>query len=202
MRHAIWGFPSALYIEKSNNTSLKNSFLRTYAILLSLAFLIFCAEGCGINVGYSMTGSTTTAKTISVTEFYNNADLGPANMGQVLTNEIKNYFIQNSSLSVIAEEGELQLEGEITDFRLTPIAPTSTGNADDITQASSTRLTITVKATYINTLDEKLSFKDKTFSFYRDFPNEINLSDVEEQYTRQIFERIINDIFNASVANW
>jgi hypothetical protein len=149
-----------------------------------------------------MTGSTTTAKTISVTEFYNNADLGPANMGQVLTNEIKNYFIQNSSLSVIAEEGELQLEGEITDFRLTPIAPTSTGNADDITQASSTRLTITVKATYINTLDEKLSFKDKTFSFYRDFPNEINLSDVEEQYTRQIFERIINDIFNASVANW
>jgi hypothetical protein len=63
-------------------------------------------------------------------------------------------------------------------------------------------LTITVKATYINTLDEKMSFKDKTFSFYRDFPNEINLSDVEEQFTRQIFERIINDIFNASVANW
>ena len=47
-----------------------------------------------------------------------------------------------------------------------------------------------------------MSFKDKTFSFYKDFPNEVNLSDVEEQYTKQIFERIINDIFNASVANW
>ena len=151
---------------------------------------------------YSMTGSTTTAETITVTEFYNNADLGPANMGQVLTNDIKNYFIQNSSLRVVPEEGELQLEGEITDFRLTPIAPTSTGDPNEITSASSTRLTITVRATYINTLDEKMSFKDKSFSFYKDFPNELNLSDVEEQYTRQIFERIINDIFNASVANW
>jgi hypothetical protein len=169
--------------------------------ILLLAFIFF-AQGCGIKAGYSMTGSTTTAETISITEFYNNADLGPANMGQVITNELKNYFIQNSNLRVVAEEGQLQLEGEITDFRLTPISPTSTGDANDITQASSTRLTITVKATYINTLDEKLSFKDKSFSFYRDFPNDINLSDVEEQYTRQIFDRIINDIFNASVANW
>jgi hypothetical protein len=151
---------------------------------------------------YSMTGSTTTAKTISIVEFYNNADLGPANMGQSFSNQLKTYFIQNSSLSVVPEEGQLQLEGEIVDFRLTPISPTSTGNSNDVTSASSTRLTITVKVTYINTLDEKMSFKDKSFSFYKDFPNELNVSDVEEQYTRQIFERIINDIFNASVANW
>jgi hypothetical protein len=149
-----------------------------------------------------MTGSTTSAETITITEFYNNADLGPANMGQVFSNEIKNYFIQNSNLRVTQEEGELQLEGEIMDFRLTPIAPTSSGDPNDITQASSTRLTITVKATYINSLDEKMSFKDKTFSFYKDFSNDINLSDVEEQYVKQIFDRIINDIFNASVANW
>lgn len=159
-------------------------------------------QGCGVSAQYSMSGSTTNAQTITIAEFYNNADLGPANMGQVLTNEIKNYFIQNSSLRVVAEDGELQLEGEVTDFRLTPIAPTATGDPNEITQASSTRLTITVKATYINTLDEKMNFKDKIFSFYKDFPNDINISDVEEQYTRQIFDRIINDIFNASVANW
>jgi len=159
-------------------------------------------EGCGVSARYSLTSVSTSAQTISFLEFYNNADLGPANMGQVFTNEIKNYFVQNSHLSVVQEEGELQLEGEITDFRLTPIAPTATGNADDVNSASSTRLTITVKATYINTLNEKLSFKDKTFSFYVDFPNEENISDVEEQYTKQIFARIINDIFNASVANW
>jgi hypothetical protein len=159
-------------------------------------------SSCGVSAGYSMTGSTTTAETITILEFYNNADLGPANMGQVLTNEMKNYFISNSNLRVVGEEGQLQLEGEITDFRLTPISPTASGNDDQITSATSTRLTITVRATYINTLDEKMSFKDKSFSFYVDFPNEVNLSDVEERYTRQIFDRIINDIFNASVANW
>lgn len=149
-----------------------------------------------------MTGSTVTAQTITITEFYNNSDLGPANMGQTLTNDLKNYFVQNTNLSVVQEEGELVLEGEITNFTLSPIAPVSTGDPNDITSASSTRLTITVKATYINTLDDKMSFKDKTFSFYRDFPSDQTLADVEEQYTKQIFERIINDIFNASVANW
>jgi hypothetical protein len=150
-----------------------------------------------------MTGTTTNAETISITEFYNNADLGPANMGQTFSNSIKNYFIQNSSLRVVQEDGQLQLEGEITDFRLTPISPTSTGDPNQITSAASTRLTITIKATYVNTLDEKMSFKDKSFSFYKDFPNEsVNFSDVQEQYTKEIFNRIINDIFNASVANW
>jgi len=169
--------------------------LQLFAALSVLSLL----TACGV---YSFTGTATSAKTISITEFYNNADLGPANMGQTLTNSLKNYFIQNSSLSVVAEEGELQMEGEVTGFTLTPIAPTSTGNANDITAASATRLTITVKVTYVNTLDEAMSFKDKSFSFYKDFTNEVTLNDIQEQYTRQIFERIINDIFNASVANW
>lgn len=176
------------------------TFSRISSALLALTLLLV-GSSCGVSVQYSMQGTTTTAKTISIAEFYNNADLGPANMGQVLTNETKNYFIQNSNLTVVAQEGELQLEGEVTDFRLTPIAPTASAD-EDLTTASSTRLTITVKATYVNTLDEKMSFKDKSFSFYKDFPNDVNLSDVEEQYSREIFNRIINDIFNASVANW
>lgn len=169
---------------------------------LWLILFAMVTNACGVGVQYSMTGSTTDAKTISIVEFYNNADLGPANMGQTLSNELKNYFIQNTNLSVVQEEGELQLEGEITNFTLSPIAPVSTGNPNDINNASSTRLTITVKATYINTLNDKMSFKDKTFSFYKDFPNDLNIADVQEQYTEEIFDRIINDIFNASVANW
>ena len=183
---------------------IKNRPFGAWRKSITCLFLItgFVLSGCGTSVNYSFTGTSTTAETISITEFYNNADLGPANMGQTFTNQIKNYFIQNSSLSVVAEEGELQLEGEIVDLRVTPIAPVSTGDPNALTTASSTRITITVKATYINTLDETMSFKDKTFSFYRDLPNEVNLADLEEQYIRDIFERIINDIFNASVANW
>jgi hypothetical protein len=166
------------------------------------AVLLLVTTSCGTSVKYSFTGVGTAAKTISIAEFYNNADLGPANMGQTFTNQLKTYFIQNSNLSIVTQEGELQLEGEIMDLRLTPVAPTSNNNNDGLATATSTRLTITVKATYINTLDETMSFKDKTFSFFKDFPSESNLTDVEEQYTREIFNRIINDIFNASIANW
>ena len=149
-----------------------------------------------------MTGSTTNASTISITEFYNNTDLGQANLGQTFTNQLKNYMIQNSNLAVVAEDGELHLEGEISGFTLTPIAPTAASDPNQINSASSTRLTITVTASYVNTIDPEMSFENKSFSFYHDFPNDQNLTDVEEQYTRQIFERIVNDIFNASIANW
>jgi len=176
--------------------------LRRAASWCLIAALPLAMAGCGVSVNYSMTGIATDATSISITEFYNNADLGPANMGQVFTNTLKNYFIQNTSLSVVAEEGELQMEGEITNFTVTPIAPTSNGDPNALTTASSSRLTVTVRATYVNTTDDKMSFKDKTFSFYKDFPNEQNIADVQDQYTKEIFDRIVNDIFNASVANW
>ena len=182
-----------------NNTIVHR---KTVLRLLMISVLSSLTVSCGVSVNYSMTGAATEAETISIAEFYNNADLGPANMAQTLTNDLKNYFVQNSNLSVVTEEGELQLEGEIMDFRLTPIAPTSTGNPEDINRASSTRLTITVRATYINTLKEDMSFKDKSFSFYKDFDNELNVADVEDAFVKEIFQRIINDIFNASVANW
>jgi len=170
--------------------------------LCLITTLLLAFSACGVSVQYSMTGIATDATSISFSEFYNNSDLGPANMGQVFTNSIKNYFLQNTSLAVVAEEGELQLDGEITNFTVTPIAPTSNGDPNALTTASSSRLTITIRATFVNTKNDKMSFKDKTFSFYKDFPNEQNIADVQDQYTKDIFDRIIQDIFNASVANW
>jgi hypothetical protein len=166
--------------------------------LLSI-WCVCISTSCGV---YSFQGTTTNAKNISIEEFYNNTDLGPANLGQTFTNSIKNYFIQNTNLSVVPSNGELSLEGIITGYTLTPIAPTSTGDRSEINSASSTRLTITVKANYINTLDASMSFKDKSFSFFKDFSNDQTLADIEEQLIRQIFEQISLDIFNASVANW
>src|SRR5688500_8332075 len=117
MRHAIWESLSEHCIEKSNSMSLKKTkvsgfrdiifFLLHSTVIILPGFLL---SACGVSAQYSMTGSTTTAETLSIVEFYNNADLGPANMGQTITNDLKNYFVQNSSLRVIPEEGQLQLE--------------------------------------------------------------------------------------------
>jgi hypothetical protein len=199
MRHGIWEFPNGLFTAKSNSTNLNKKLFRIVLSLGVLSGILAVPVSCGV---YSFSGGTTNAETISIADFYNNADLGPANMGQDFTNLLKNYIVQNSSLSVTPEEGELQMEGEISNYTFTQIAPTAPADPNENYLASSTRLTITVRVTYVNTLDETMSFKDKSFSFYKDFSNDENISDVEEAYVRQIFDRIVNDIFNASIANW
>lgn len=163
-------------------------------ILASLASL----SGCGI---YSFSGASTAAKNITIEPFFNNTDLAPANLAQTFTNKLKDYYQRNSSLKVVPENGELQVDGAITEYRINPIAPVSSGT-QTIDAAALTRLTITVKLSYVDGLEPKNNFKDKSFTFYADFPNTENLTNVQESLEKKIFDQILMDIFNATVANW
>ena len=160
---------------------------------------ILALESCGI---YSMSGIATSAKTIQVDAFFNNTDLGPANLGVIFTNRLKEYYQQNSNLRISEDDGELQIEGVITGYTVTPVAPVSTGTVITPDQAALTRLTITVRANYVDSLEPKNNFKDKTFTFYADFPNTQDLTAVREGLERKIFDQIMLDIFNVTVANW
>lgn len=150
---------------------------------------------------YSMSGASTIAETIQVEEFFNNTDLGPANLGATFTNRLKDYYQQNSSLRVIKENGQLVIEGMITTYQITQLAPVS-GGANQADVAALTRLTIGVKVNYTDTLEPKNNFKDRTFSFYADFPNTQDLSSVQENLERKIMNQIFIDLFNATLANW
>ncbi len=168
------------------------------AFILSILGLL-SLSGC---LTYSFTGAATSATTMQVDAFFNNTDLGPANLGPSFTNALKDYYQRNSSLKIVEENGELQIEGVITDYRLTPVAPVSSGSNTQLDAAALTRLTISVRANYVDNIEPKNSFKDKTFSFYADFPNTQDLSAVQEDLEKRIFEQIMLDIFNATVANW
>ena len=165
------------------------------ALLLSL---VFC-EGCGI---YGFTGSTLSSdvKTMSIQTFYNNALLGPSNMSVTFTESIKDYFQQNTGLILVDQEGDIQLEGYIENYTLTPVAAAANSNGQNL--ANQSRITVTINATYVNTIDDTYDF-DKRFSNFRDFDQATtDLSQVEEELVEEIFEQIIVDIFNSSVANW
>lgn len=163
-----------------------------------LFFLLAFISGCGV---YSFTGTSISAETMSVLNFYNEADQGPPNMSQTFSDKMRDYFQSNTNLTLIQAEGELQFEGTVVGYRLTPVAPTSSGDPDVGDVAALTRLTITVKVVYINILDDEFDF-DRTFSFYADYKNDLALTTVEDQLLEEIFDQIILDIFNASVANW
>lgn len=142
-----------------------------------------------------------TAETLSIENFYNDADGGPPDLAQIFTNKITDYYQSNTNLTIVPDNGELQIEGAVTNYRLSPVAPTQ-AVGDFESSAALTRLSITVSATYINTLDDQFNFENKSFSFYQDFDNSQSLTAVENQLIDQIYDQIILDIFNASVANW
>lgn len=175
---------------------MKSRTLRITFSLVAIAGLL-ALQSC-----YSLSGISTAAESIQVDPFFNNTDLGPANLGPNFTNRLKDYYQRNSSLRVVPENGQLAIEGIITDYRLSPVAPVSSGNNLQPDAAAFTRLTITVKASYIDNLVPTNSFKDKNFSFYADFNNNQDLISVQEQLERTIFDQILLDIFNATLATW
>jgi len=168
------------------------------SIALAIALI---PSGCGI---YSFSGASISSdiKTISILTFPNEATLGPSTMSVTFTEKIKDYYQQNTNLSIVDDNGDLQIEGYIANYRVTPVAASASQNSTDADYASLTRVTIEVFASYVNTKDDEFDF-ERTFSFFVDFDqNSVDLSSNEQEFVEEIFDQIIFDIFNASVANW
>ena len=169
-----------------------------YKTILAFFFIILSCNGCKF-VNYSFTGVSLSpdVQTISVSNFINNSGGGPANITQNFTERVKEYFQQNSTLKIYQPDGtaDLQLEGAITGYDVTPIAPTE-GQF-----AALNRLTVRVQVKFTNTKDETQNF-DSPFSFYADFDQSRTLTSVENELLTVIFDQIVLDIFNKSVANW
>ncbi|HET8859243.1 LptE family protein [Marivirga sp.] len=174
----------------------------TFKSILTILFLALFTSSCGV---YSFTGASISpdVKTISIQYFYNDSGNGPPNLQQTFTEEIRDYYSQNTSLEFVESNGDLQLEGSITGYTVRPIAVTASGNPNLADAAGAQRLEITVKVSYVNTKDEVFNFNNKAFSFYADFDATSNtLTAVENQLIETITDQIVLDIFNASVANW
>ncbi|MFY0652622.1 MAG: LptE family protein [Cyclobacteriaceae bacterium] len=174
---------------------------RTKIRICVIFLLIAGLSGCGI---YSFTGASISSdiKTISIQTFYNNSPLGPSNMSAVFTEKIKDYYQQNTSLTLVDDEGDLQLEGAISNYTLSPVAPSSSQGSGQLDFTSLTRITITVNAAYVNTQDDQFDF-DRSFSFFVDFDQTTtDLASNEDIFVDEIFDQIVLDIFNSSVANW
>lgn len=90
---------------------------------------------------------------------------------------------------------DLEIEGEITGYTLTPQAVTEDA------YASMTRLTITVRVKYTDTKKDNNDI-DQSFSAYRDFDASQMLMDVQEELCNQISKELVELIFNATLGNW
>lgn len=156
---------------------------------------VFVADGCKMQ--YSFTGASIQpeARTVSVSNFPNVAPLVNPTLATTLVEALKDRFSSQTRLSVQEFGGDFTFEGEITGYSVAPTA--IQGNET----AAMNRLTVTVHVKFTNTLDDAASY-DKNFSTYEDFSSLQQLTQVEVELTDRIVEKLVDDIFNAAVANW
>ena len=163
-----------------------------------VVLLILLLNSCG-SVKYSLSGASIhpDAKTVSVQYIQNNAPIINAQLSQLLTEELKDKFVSQTSLSLINGNGDLDFEGEITGYETKPMAIQN----NDV--AALNRLTITIRIKFTNSKDPDSKYDfDKSFSQYQDYESQFDLSQVEGDLVTKIVEQLVEDIFNESVVNW
>ncbi|WP_016989265.1 LptE family protein [Flavobacterium sp. ACAM 123] len=165
---------------------------KIYSLLALLSLLLL--TGCSV---YNFTGTgKIDAKTFQVNFFQNNADLIEPGIDRTFTLALQDIIMNQTNLNLVKSGGDLIYEGEIVDYRISPM----TATADQ--RASQNRLKIRVNVRFTNRNKEIDNF-ERTFEFFFDYPATQQLSgSTLNSAIKVIFERITQDIFNESLAKW
>ncbi|MBF7091957.1 LptE family protein [Flavobacterium sp. ALJ2] len=167
--------------------------MRNIQYLIIIA-IVFTFSSCSV---YNFTGTgKIDAKTFQVNYFQNNADLIEPGLDRTFTLQLQDLIQNQTNLNLVSSGGDLVYEGEITDYRITPM----TATADQ--QASQNRLKIRVNVRFTNRKKETDDF-EKSFEFYYDYPAQDQLMGaIKDTAIKEILDRITQDIFNESLAKW
>jgi len=165
--------------------------------LIGLIVLLSISLSFPSCISYSFTGASIPpeAKTISIQYFDNHASFVNPTLSESLTTAVKDRFTNQTSLVLVRQNGDLQIEGVITDYQSTPQAITAGETA------ALTRLTIKVKVKFVNLLQPENNF-ETTFSRYQDYESTKDLAEVQDVLVLLINEMLVDDIFNKAVVNW
>jgi hypothetical protein len=161
-----------------------------------LISMLLIAVSCGV---YSFTGADidySTTKSFQVNNFTNNAPIVEPKVARNFTLALQDILLNQTNLSLTNNNGDLIYEGEIVDYYIAPITATSRNTAAE------NRLTIGVNVRFTNTNSPEKDFEQK-FSFYYDYSGSAQLIGGQlDTALSIIFERLTQDIFNKSLANW
>ena len=175
--------------------TLKRTIFATLSVVSAMIATAFIVQSCGI---YSFTGTSIQpdVRTVTANYFeYKALKVNPS-LSNMLTEAMQDKFLKLTKLEQVDMDGDLEIIGEVTgcDVKATAI----TANE----QAAQNRLTVNVKIAFIDRKYPENSFENKSFSAYADFDAMQQLDAVESTLCEEIVEKLCEDIFNATVANW
>ena len=168
---------------------------RIISLTLALSALLLTGVGCGI---YSFSGTSIQSDVNSITINYIEYKALKVNpsLSNDLTEALKEQFRKMTKLEQVEMDGDLEIEAAITGYDVKAMAVTANETA------AQNRLTVSVKVSFTNRKHSEDDFPDKSFSAYADFDSSLSLDSMEAQLCDEIVEKLCDDIFNATVAQW
>lgn len=164
--------------------------------LLCIIILATLIPAC--KVSYSFQGTSidyNKIRTIEIRDFTNQTTLVYAPLAIIFNDHLKDVFTRNTKLNFVDAGADLELEGEIVRYDLTPMA------VKEDAFASETRLTMAVRIRFRNNVDSTQD-KEETISAYRDFSSDKSLDSVQDELIEELKKEIVDQIFNVTLSNW
>ena len=165
----------------------KTIFIVTLVLLVSSCTMSYKFNGASID--YDLT------KTMMISDFPNQAPLVYPPLEQRFNEELKDLFTRSTRLQFVNQNGDMEMEGEIVGYELTPLA------VQEDSFASETRLTLTVRMRFRNNKAQG-QYKEETIKAYRNFPADKMIDEVQDQLIAELVKEITDQIFNTTMSNW
>lgn len=161
-----------------------------------LSFILFTVYSCKVSYSFSGISLAPETKTFQVNYFQNNARLIEPGIDRQFTLVLQDLILNQTSLDLVKSNGDIVYEGEIVEYRIAPTTATAQNTA------AQNRLTIAVNVRFFDKNDSDAEFEQR-FSFFFDYPGSAQLvGSQRDTAIDEIFERITQDIVNASLAKW
>jgi len=160
--------------------------------------IVFALLFAACTISYKFTGTSidyTKVKSVSLDKFPIRSNYVLSPMESMFYNTLSDAFATKTKLKVLKRGGDLQLSGEIVEYSQTNKSISADG------YSAQTQLKITVNVRFVNNTNHDEDFEQK-FSATSEYDSSRQLVDVQEQLVQEMIDDIIDQIFNATVANW
>lgn len=150
------------------------------------------------SISYKFNGASidyTKTKTIQIAQFPIRSAYVWAPMQAIFNNELTDVYARQTKLRQVNRNGDLQLSGEIVEYSQYNKAVSADG------YSAQTQLKMTVNVRFVNNANHDEDFEQK-FSATTQYDSSQQLISVQEELVTQMVKDIVDQIFNATVANW
>ncbi len=172
--------------------ALTNKKLAMTLTAVCLVLLSACSVKYGFN-GASIDYSKT--KTIQIVDFPIRSSYVWGPMGPLFNNQLKDVFANHTRLQQVRRNGDLVIQGEITQYSQRNKSVSSEG------YSAQTELSMTVNVKFTNNVNHKEDF-ERSFTATQTYETTQSLASVQEELVTQMCKDLTDQIFNATVANW